>query len=41
MRELMPDVAMSDEFVTSDRRAAVNAALARLPKRQRAIVVPR
>lgn len=39
--ELLPDHAGPDEYAHSDRRTAVNDALARLPKRQRAIVVLR
>jgi RNA polymerase sigma-70 factor (sigma-E family) len=39
--DALPDLAGADEFASSDRRAAVNDALARLPKRQRAIVVLR
>ena len=39
--DVMPDQAVPDEFAHSDRRAAVNDALTRLPKRQRAIVVLR
>lgn len=39
--EMLPDSSVPDEFASSDRRAAVNDALARLPRRQRAIVVLR
>ena len=39
--EVLPDHAVPDEYAHSDRRSAVNDALARLPKRQRAIVVLR
>ena len=37
----LPEHATRDEYAGSDRRAAVQAALSRLPRRQRAIVVLR
>jgi len=39
--ERLPEHAAADDFATSDRRSALSAALDRLPKRQRAIVVLR
>jgi len=39
--ERLPEHAAADAFATSDRRSALSAALDRLPKRQRAIVVLR
>ena len=39
--ETLPEHAATDAYATSDRRDALRAALARLPKRQRAIVVLR
>ena len=39
--ESLPEHAAADDFATADRRSALSAALDRLPKRQRAIVVLR